>query len=329
MNKWWMVRAGDSNELIPQWQSKQVASIGWFELGDPKRCASREKFIEKANVVYADEKPGARLAWAGQVWRFYKEIAVGDRVITYSKETREYMIGTVTKAHEYRPDLIDPYYPNVISVSWEKKRVSRDSLSTGAKNSLGGIQTIFRVDDWGTELQGLLADSSVQKITTPIIDDEEETLNNEDFLEKAKTMLEDLVDQLDPWQMQDLIAGLLQAMGYQVNVSPKGPDGGVDVLAHRDVFGFEQPIIKVQVKHRRVASGGPEIQQLLGANPHGANCIFVSTGGFTAAAKSSAQHNGVKLLDLSGIVELINDWYDKMPVDKQALIPLKRIYVPS
>lgn len=77
-------------------------------------------------------------------------------------------------------------------------------------------------------------------------------------------------------------------MGYQVNVIPKGPDGGVDVLAHRDVFGFEHPIFKVQVKHRRVASGGPEIQQLLGANPHGANCIFVLTGGFTAAAKSSA-----------------------------------------
>ncbi|MFE4573064.1 restriction endonuclease [Paenibacillus chitinolyticus] len=44
---------------------------------------------------------------------------------------------------------------------------------------------------------------------------------------------------LDPWEMQELVAGLLQAMGYQTKVSPKGPDGGVDVLAHRDAFGFE------------------------------------------------------------------------------------------
>ena len=29
MAKWWMVRAGDDNELIPIWKKKDVASIGW------------------------------------------------------------------------------------------------------------------------------------------------------------------------------------------------------------------------------------------------------------------------------------------------------------
>jgi restriction system protein len=41
------------------------------------------------------------------------------------------------------------------------------------------------------------------------------------------------------WVMQDLVAGLLQATGYQVRVSPPGPDGGIDVLAHKDAFGKE------------------------------------------------------------------------------------------
>ncbi|TMV49564.1 restriction endonuclease [Paenibacillus mesophilus] len=328
MAKWWMVRAGDNNELIPQWQSKHVASIGWAELGNPKTYPSKEKFVERAHVAYADKKPGTRLSWAGQVWRFFSEIEVNDRVITYSKETREYLLGVVTKAHEYRPDIIDPYYPNVISVSWDKKRVPRDMLSQGAKNSLGGILTIFRVDDWGRELLGL--QNGMPEPQSLVTDEEEvEAFDKEVFIEQAKTMIEDLVDKLDPWQMQELIAGLLQAMGYQVTVSSKGPDGGVDVLAHRDAFGFEKPIIKVQVKHRHAASGGPEVQQLIGANPHGASCLFVSTGGFTTAAKAAAQHNGVKLIDLAGIVELINEWYDKMPVEKQSLIPLKRIYVPS
>ncbi|MFB9274159.1 restriction endonuclease [Cohnella cellulosilytica] len=325
MNKWWMVRAGDTNELIPKWLTHQVASIGWSDLGDPKQFASKEKLVEKANLVYSDEKPGTRLSWVGQVWRFFREIEINDRVITYSKETREYIIGTVTQAHQYRPDIVDSYYPNVISVFWESKKISRDLLSQGAKNSLGGILTVFRVDNWGTELLGLLGDTCTLQPNA----NEEQEINYQDFIEQAKTMVEDLVDRLDPWQMQDLVAGLLQAMGYQVAVSPKGPDGGVDILAHRDAFGFEKPIIKVQVKHRHAATGGPEVQQLLGANPQGGSCLFVSTGGFTVAARSSAQHNGVKLLDLTGIVELINEWYDKMPVDKQALIPLKRIYVPS
>ena len=44
-------------------------------------------------------------------------------------------------------------------------------------------------------------------------------------------MVEDQVDNLDPWEMQELVAGLLRAMGYQVRVSTPGSDGGVDVLA--------------------------------------------------------------------------------------------------
>lgn len=117
-------------------------------------------------------------------------------------------------------------------------------------------------------------------------------------------------------------------MGYQVRVSPPGPDGGIDVLAHKDAFGFEKPIIKVQVKHRKSTTGAPEIQQLLGANPISANSIFVSTGGFTQAAVSTAKHDGVRLVDLSELVELILKWYEHLPSEKKLLLPLRKLYVP-
>lgn len=87
----------------------------------------------------------------------------------------------------------------------------------------------------------------------------EEVIFKDDLVQKALTMIQDKVGKLDHWQMQDLVVGLLQAMGYNVNVSKKGPDGGVDILAHKDAFGFEKPIIKVQVKHRKSTSGGPEV----------------------------------------------------------------------
>ncbi|MFE6800027.1 restriction endonuclease [Paenibacillus chitinolyticus] len=328
MTKWWMVRAGDNNELIPEWQANKIASIGWPQLGDPRKFTSRERFVEHSHVIYADQKPGTRLSWAGQVWRYYNEVALNDRVITYSRETREYLLGTVTKAPEYRTD-INALYPNVISVAWESKRIPRDLLSQGAKYSLGSTLTVFRVDDWQREILALFHQTPAAPVNVTVQDEGAVEFNIEEFEGRAKSLIEDRVDKLDPWEMQELVAGLLQAMGYQTKVSPKGPDGGVDVLAHRDAFAFEKPIIKVQVKHRLVTSGGPEVQQLVGASPHGASCLFVSTGGFTAAARTAAQHNGVKLLDLAGIVELINEWYDKMPVEKQALIPLKRIYVPS
>ena len=327
MAKWWMVRAGDDNELIPIWKKKDVASIGWEELGSPKRYSTRDSFIQKAHEVYIDERPATRINWASQVWRFSHEIEVGDRIVTYAKDKREYIIGTVTEEHKYDETIVDDYYPNIIGVTWEGKQIPRDNLSQGAKNTLGSVLTIFRVDDWGEELEELLKGSVVEP--DEVEDTEEEEIIKEDLVQKALTMIQDKVDKLDPWQMQDLVAGLLQAMGYNVKVSKKGPDGGVDILAHKDAFGFEKPIIKVQVKHRKSTSGGPEVQQLLGAHPIDANSLFVSTGGFTSQAESIARNNNVKLLDLEELVNSIVYWYDKMPNETRSLLPLQKMYVPE
>lgn len=216
-----------------------------------------------------------------------------------------------------------------MSVNWETNRVSRDVLSQSAKNSLGSVLTVFRVDQWGTEIEKLINNPLFTEGNKDNLEDEEEAVVIEDLKSKAKLMIEDKIDKLDPWQMQDLVGGLLQAMKYNVKISPKGPDGGVDILAYKDAFGFEQPIIKVQVKHRKSTAPAPEIQQILGANPLKANCLFVSTGGFTSQAVKVAKQNQVKLIDLEELVQLIIEWYERMPNDIRALIPLQKMYVPE
>jgi hypothetical protein len=54
----------------------------------------------------------------------------------------------------------------------------------------------------------------------------------------------------DPDELQDLVAGVLRAMGDKTRVSPPGADRGVDILASPEGFGFEQPRIIVERKHR-------------------------------------------------------------------------------
>lgn len=73
MKRWWMIRAGDDNELIPIWREKGVASIGWAELKNPKAYLTKQDLILKANTVYEDSKPQTRIAWVSQVWRFSHE----------------------------------------------------------------------------------------------------------------------------------------------------------------------------------------------------------------------------------------------------------------
>jgi restriction system protein len=325
MQQWWMIRAGDFNELIPVWKKEGIASIGWPQLGNPKHYRTKEDMLKKANEVYQEHKPSTRRSWVSQVWRFSTEIKKGDRVITYSKELREYLVGTVTETHFFDNAIGNPNYPNHIRVDWESNTVERDLLSQAAKNSLGSVLTVFRVDQWANEIE--------QYIEHPFLESDRKATDEdelkEDLVGKALVMIEDKVDQLDPWEMQGLVGGLLEAMNYNVRISPKGPDGGVDILAHKDAFGFEKPVVKVQVKHRKSAASAPEVQQLLGANPIDANCLFVSTGGFTSQAEAVAKHNSVRLVDLEELVRLIVEWYEKMPSDKRALLPLQKVYVPE
>lgn len=327
MTKWWMIRAGDNNELIPTWKQEGIASIGWPQFGDPKQYRSKEEMKAKANLVFSEEKPQTRNSWMNQVWRFSREIQVGDRIISYSKEKREYIIGTVAKSHFYDIAIGHPNYPNTIKVIWEAVSVDRDRLTQAAKNSLGSVLTVFRVDQWGTEIERMLGNPSIEPTIQDIDAEEDEVI--EDLISKAYVMIEDKVDKLDPWQMQDLVGGLLRSMNYNVRISPKGPDGGVDILAYKDAFGFEKPIIKIQVKHRKSSASAPEVQQLLGANPIDANSLFVSTGGFTSHAEAVAKHNSVRLIDLEELVQLVVQWYEKMPNDTRALLPLQKMYIPE
>ncbi|MEB3749769.1 hypothetical protein EP10_000608 [Geobacillus icigianus] len=70
MSKWWMIRAGDRNELIPLWLEKGIASIGWAQLGNPRHFSSKQQLQQKADEVFNEAKPKSRNSWVNQVWRF-------------------------------------------------------------------------------------------------------------------------------------------------------------------------------------------------------------------------------------------------------------------
>ena len=58
--------------------------------------------------------------------------------------------------------------------------------------------------------------------------------------------------------MQELVAGLLRAMGYKTRVAKPGSHRGTDILASPDEFAFEQHRITVEVKHRNSAMTASE-----------------------------------------------------------------------
>ncbi len=148
--------------------------------------------------------------------------------------------------------------------------------------------------------------------------------------ELANASLERHIASKNPYEFQELAAALLRGMGYFTPfVAPRGKDGGVDVIAYRDPLGTMSPRIKVQVKHRQDAARVDEIRQLMGLLQRDGDVgIFISTGGFTNDARSTAQggHVHVELIDLTRFIELWQEHYDKLSDEDRVLMPLVPVY---
>lgn len=157
------------------------------------------------------------------------------------------------------------------------------------------------------------------------------TIQYEVIEQKAREGIEQYLNNLNPYEFQDIAAALLRGMGYFTPfVSPKGRDGGIDIIAYRDPLGTESPRIKVQIKHKEAAATGPEIQQLLGImQKQGDIGIFISTGGFTADAKVAARnsHIHIELINLNRFIELWQQFYDNMSSEDKSFMLLRSIFI--
>lgn len=142
--------------------------------------------------------------------------------------------------------------------------------------------------------------------------------------------MKDRVSRLSWEDVQDLVAGLLRAMGYKTRVSKPGPDRGVDIMASPDGFGFESPRIMVEVKHKNTSIGAPEVRSFLAARHKDDRGLYVSTGGFSKEARYEADRADIPtmLMDVQDLVKAIFLHYDKMDIDSQKLLSLKKIYWP-
>ncbi len=134
---------------------------------------------------------------------------------------------------------------------------------------------------------------------------------------------------IGPYEMQDLAAGILSALGYETEAAPPGADGGIDIRACNNALLLQPPIVKAQVNARPGSKTGPdEIRQLNGLLECGTDRgIFVSTGGFTAPAAKEAESMQIQLWDLDCVAELFLEHYEELPETTSDLVPLRRIWV--
>lgn len=329
----WMIRAGEGGFRFEDFKAQSSVSIGWHEVGDLSACNSREDFLTAVKSAYPQMRKGQIPNAAGQLFRYVREIEIDDAVITYSSAERTYLIGAVTGVYSFKPEFGEN--PNVRAVRW-MGQVSRDALSVGARNSLGSTLTLFKIsEDVAAEIMSLLTlgtsitESPQRKEDIPDIEQVEDLFRDQQL--KSFEFIKDRVNSLAWDEMQELVAGLLRAMGYKTRISPSGSDRGKDIIASPDGLGFEDPRIVVEVKHRNVAMGSQEIRGFLGGRHDNDKGLYVSTGGFSREARYEAERGRipVTLMDLDDLVKALLEHYENMDVEMQRLVPLRKLYWPT
>lgn len=336
----WMVR-GERGPLYDTFREQSIVAIGWQEI-----AANVSPAMTRAQItaLYQQRVPGiaqgAAIAGASQVWRFINEIAEGDKVVTYSPGNRTYLYGTVSSNYSYRAETAEQGMALIRSVNWQQNEINRDRLTTRSRNSLGSTLTIFMLPTDVAEELRLLSEptnlpSEIEIGVSPQdlehIDDPLQATGLDGVHQLAIERVKDLLVNLDWDEMQDLVAGILRAMGYKTQISPPGPDRGRHIVASPDGFGFEHPRIVVEVKHRTGQVDSRSIRGFIGGRHPDDRGLYVSTGGFTRDAKYEADRSTVPLTlwDIDTLVRTLIEHYEHTDSETKRLVPLKKIYVPA
>lgn len=161
--------------------------------------------------------------------------------------------------------------------------------------------------------------------------DQQQSALLEQYEEKAYEGLRQYVLNKNPYDFQNLVAALLEAMGYYISlIAPKGRDGGIDIIMYTDPLGTKPPRIIVQVKHRPDSTvPSDDIQRLIGTMKRDSDVgIFVTSGEFSNPAKQEARMSGkhIELIDFDRFINLWQEHYNKMDDKQKNMLPLQAIY---
>ena len=323
----WGIHAGSAGDADSLFLKANVIALGWSQMGDLARLEpDREAFKARVAQVFPDHKPGAIPVHASELYRFVHEMAPGDLIAYSSKLDRKVHLGRVEGAYRYDPKP-NPAYPHHRAIKWVRA-VPRTHFSQAALYELGSALSLFQIKNYADEFRAAL-----DAKTLPRPDDDADTVariaadieaNTRDFVLKR------LARTLKGHPLAEFVAHLLQMMDYRTRLSPEGPDGGVDILAHRDELGLEPPIIKVQVKSSEGTIGDPQVTALYGKVATGEYGLFVTLGSFSTPAKNFAKgRSNLRLIDGEELVSLVLQHYEQFDAQYKGLIPLRKVYVPE
>lgn len=322
---YWMVRAGKDGVLYDKFKSGNIIAINFPQVGDVTAAKSDGEIREVIDKAY----PGANKQKTKSPFSAHRMFCLwmspGDGVITKVADSREYLVGKVIGECQYQGE--EQGYRHYRTVEWYEGTVSRDSLSPDAKNSLGGLGTIFQINEHWDEIYSQLSTDTQEKESQA--EGSESTVSvTDDLRAKVNLLVQDKIATLDWRQLEYLVAALFRAMGYKTLVTPPSGDGGTDIHASPDGLMIGEPRIRAEVKKRKDGKMNVGDIRRFDSARGTARGIFVCTGDYTKEAITEARGKDITVLNLEQLSELVVQYYHNFDAEGRDLLPMQKLYLP-
>ena len=234
--------------------------------------------------------------------------------------------------HFYTIDCIKAGYLRKNKGVWYLTDEGDKAISLGAIKLLDSATKVYK--QWAIQNKQQKTDTTKGSPETIEIEqnpNQEQKANLDIVEEQAIAGIKEFIKAKNPYEFQDLVAALLRAMKYHTPfISPKGKDGGLDIVAYNDPLGATAPRLKVQVKHRPDSSVPvDDIRSLTGLlNKDGDIGLFVTSGYFTSESERSAResHRHIRLIDIDTFISLWQEFYPAMTDEDKNRLPLQSVY---
>ncbi len=107
----WVIKGGPLGERDARFLDHSIIGIPWPEVGDLSAFPDRDALKATYRALHPNRSDGHVNTQAGQLWRFARQMQVGDLVVVPLRFIREIAVGEITGEYRWTTDLRPGHAP--------------------------------------------------------------------------------------------------------------------------------------------------------------------------------------------------------------------------